>query len=277
MKEFAVKSLEEYIRVVRQVRHEWDERKPGDYTEIWFRGVTDERHLLLPGAYRYRDYDEWSMVLSFRAMAPMLVSSQPEDRWDWYYLMQHYGLPTRLLDWTESALHGLHFALADARGDTTPCVWILAPSALNRSMQGDAHDYVYVPFDSDGQIRLDPWLPRHLGAGSPDSRIQRLLRDGNFRDDSMPLAIYARRTNPRILAQRGVFTVHGMEAIPLEALPIVDRNGADRLARILVEPARASALREDLYLLGFSHTDTYPEPESIAKDLKRMYQCVPSV
>jgi hypothetical protein len=39
-----------------------------------------------------------------------------------------------------------------------------------------------------------------------------------FTDNRKPIAIFPARTNPRILAQRGVFTVHGADEIALEDL-----------------------------------------------------------
>src|SRR5438552_9721553 len=39
----------------------------------------------------------------------------PGSAWEWYFLMQHYGLPTRLLDWSECALVGLYFAAGDRK------------------------------------------------------------------------------------------------------------------------------------------------------------------
>ena len=37
------------------------------------------------------------------------------DSWEWLFFMQHYGVPTRLLDWSESPLMALFFAVTLAR------------------------------------------------------------------------------------------------------------------------------------------------------------------
>src|SRR5262245_10335665 len=44
------------------------------------------------------------------------------------FLAQHVGLPTRLLDWSASALVGLYFALLREN----PVVWMLDPIKLNQ-------------------------------------------------------------------------------------------------------------------------------------------------
>jgi hypothetical protein len=53
-----------------------------------------------------------------------------ESEWDEYFLMQHYGLPTRFLDWSESALVALYFAVGAEPRRHEPsdaAVWMLDP------------------------------------------------------------------------------------------------------------------------------------------------------
>ena len=83
-----------------------------------------------PELYRTRPYpNENQLLQNFRAMAPSFAARTPmrKDTDQWLCLAQHVGLPTRLLDWTESALFAAHCALKEPQ----PVVWMLDPVELN--------------------------------------------------------------------------------------------------------------------------------------------------
>src|SRR5205823_4830121 len=62
----------------------------------------------------------------------------------WLFLAQHFGVPTRLLDWTQGALIALYFALLEEKADKPrPIVWMLNPTQLNRKSAPDVVECVF--------------------------------------------------------------------------------------------------------------------------------------
>jgi len=169
----------------------------------------------------------------------------PATNWEWLFLMQHYGLPTRLLDWSESALIGLYFALRDHRGDADAAVWVLNPWWLNKQSLGQYE----VPAAGDELVA--EWAPRQ------DGRVKAKL----------PVAIKPVHATVRISVQKGFFTIHGTERGALDRL--AGRGNKGPQLRKLIIPKHAIAdMRRDLSIAGITETVIFPELDGLCREIK---------
>jgi hypothetical protein len=111
-----------------------------------FHGMPRARQPLATGLSRLANASvETHLIRNFRKYAPRAVVAQ-DSLWNWLALGQHYGLPTRLLDWTYSPFVALHFATAAPDAfDVDGAVWCVdfvqanayLPEALRRVLEAE--------------------------------------------------------------------------------------------------------------------------------------------
>jgi len=157
--------------------------------------------------------------------------------------MQHYGLLTRLLDWTESPLIALHFALRDNRGASGASVWMLDPWWLNKQSLGE-YDIPHA-----GDARLSSSAP-----GKPEP------------EPHLPVAIKPVQASPRITAQRGFFTIHGTKRHGLYEMG--ESTSKKELYQLRIPRKHVGDIRDDLVLAGISETTIFPEFEGLCREMK---------
>jgi hypothetical protein len=227
---------------------------------LWYRGIDSDRHALLPKLLRDNKSSdavferETRLVTRFRQRGyAYWPAGYPQDDWEHLFAMQHYGIPTRLLDWTENLFVAVYFALSSAPSAKQkknapvehPVVWVIDPVQWNRSMPGLSEFGSSIQVLTTVDEHADPYRPTT-----------------NKKRPKSPVAIYGTHNSARIVVQRGTFIVWGSETAPLEQVATGD------ITKIRLTGTR-DEMRQDLRFLGFSETMVYPELTSLASELSR--------
>lgn len=105
---FIIKNLSDYIHLVTSI----SSVNKGPYSNtVIFRGISDSQYDLVPGLARLKKSDEdteLDLINDFLTRRPDAFNGLSD--FDILAKMQHYGLPTRLLDFSLNPLVALYFA-----------------------------------------------------------------------------------------------------------------------------------------------------------------------
>jgi len=256
-------SLEDYLKATRRIRDEW--AYDNKFWKPWFRGHACESWDLRPTLYRrdkkdldevLRDEEEFRLEFERRGLGNERI---PGSDAEWYFLMQHYGAPTRLLDWTDGALMGLYFAVDHRFNKLDPdrkkdaAVWVLDPEWLNNQTIREKDDTE--------------------GVALPEWEIVRDYLPEKFENKKMrrkyPLAIDPTHIARRLAVQRSRFTIHGTVFDGLEE--IAKRAKRPRLRKIVIARKAVQSIREDLETCGISYSTLFPDLAGLGRELKRLW------
>src|SRR5690606_3354150 len=227
-----ITSVSEFVEAI--VSLEFSKGGNANTHAIWFRGEGSRnwKTRLMPSSYRgliKADMGQNSEIpprfaeqiekikrlekrveSEFYRRTPRYLASRgiENSQWNRYFLMQHYKIQTRLLDWTENALMALFFAISDASIDDA-VVHILKPHILNNStfktIAESNKTFFTIPSGDDsiekktlineaGEISLRELMRRFI-------QMDFVKEENNKEAIYNPLAIYPTYLDERMTAQ----------------------------------------------------------------------------
>jgi len=308
-----VKSVDEFLRIVFEKIDKANKKDDDPFNLFWFRGESCDykETSLVPSAYRdlivkanaekkkgvysfgndpSYSYIEMNLRADFdrKAQRYIQLKSMENTAWNRYFLMQHYNVNTRLLDWTEDAIKALFFAVKDTdqKNAEDAKVWILQPFELNlftfkKLFNCEIKNPVIPPLSNDIDKRQD------LLDENVKIRLEELTRryltmdfdnDNNIdKKNYYPIAIYPPFGDDRMAAQKSCFTIFGNEINGLrdiiELQDSCSSSSSDKIIdEIVIDGESKKKMLNQLRLIGIDDSSIYPDLDGLGKSLKSKYE-----
>ena len=286
-------SLEGYISCIKEIYER--EKKNDCKKHLFFRGQANESWVLTPTVLRENKYNEKELVLDFYHYGPLHSFNYDldNDRLSLLTDMQHYEVPTRLLDWSLSPLSSLYFAVESSRNKSTlkrlllelqsevepkcvkididikkdeiadkgtdAVVYVLNPWIFNKQiLDNNCRNYRSHPKIQDAYLLARALLSTYKDFGY----IKKFVYDKyGFRitkkDIQEPFALVSNFTNSRMQHQRGV--IHGMNKVDLRNEDYFTSNAY----KIIIKAEVKQEIYEQLNWLYINEYTQYPDIKGI--------------
>lgn len=279
----SINSVSEYLQILEEMKKHLREILPKNPTQklFLFRGQGNAEYKLLPTILRqssakeygslptYLSYsNEKNITHAFIQEAMAYEHEEPmneRNAWKWVSLAQHYGAPTRLLDWSGNPLVSLYFACV-SNADKDADIWIL-------------HRRRYQDFFLDDNS--------YLQNATKGSLLHRLIMDNTATNElpEHPFILRPEYFDNRMSAQSSYFMVWGTKANSLEDMlgdqhccSITDTNFGDSkhkdkiLFRLGIDHSKKKSLIRQLDQAGINAKTLFPGLDGIGKYIEETYR-----
>jgi len=268
---------------------------------LWFRGHSraDAEWGLEPRVFRRclpspgnepGCWDETNVYEHLKLRAPSHEQTY-HSTFDWLCLMQHYSVPTRLLDWSESILFALYFAVRD---DPDMPGELIALNAKHLNRKSKKRPTISTAESGHVIIRAEMATTRSLRKLRMRETIKKALHEDpvDLDDDWLeccrqPIAVFPRRLNERMVFQTSVFTLHGGKVYspemklhyaqydrippPITLERVEQENQGRILKRYRIPQAAKEKILDSLFRLGIHEAMLFPEVDRQAGYFQRLW------
>ena len=265
-----------------------DEIRAKNKHVLYFRGHSKHTYRLEPSIYRNRGW-----IKNEASMLKELILRCPNDfkngmsTFECLVKMQHYSLPTRLLDITSNPLVALYFAcqlhdkdddgevivseysVDDVKYFDSDTVSVLAnlskrPFDFDMPLISDIGEFNKAGIDKFNKAGHIPLLLHDVRQDKP--HFEPLILPGDLRK---VICVKPLLDNPRIIRQEGAFLLFGIDKTKQTPAKLEDKTV---IRRLRVSKEKKKVLLMQLKSLGISDATLFPEIEKVAGHIKAMYE-----